>query len=83
MKVSYLTWLHEKIGVESEQIQLPDNIQKISELITHLECKGDNYVDAFKNRHVIYVALNDELASHDTAIQDEDNVTFFSAIAGG
>ncbi len=83
MKISYLTWLHERIGTDSETIQLPDSVNTIDDLITHLIGCGDQYADTFKNRHVIYAAINDEMASPDTTISDQDNVAFFSAIAGG
>lgn len=83
MKISYLTWLYERTGIHSENINLPEETRTISDLIDYLESKDLRYRNLFKNRDVIYSALNGETVSHSTEIENSDELSFYSAIAGG
>lgn len=83
MKISYLTWLHEITGVHSENIEKPDTINTISELISHLENQDVKYRNTFKNKKVIYCALNGETVDYSALISNSDHLSFYSAIVGG
>lgn len=83
MLISYLTWLHEKTGVHSEHIEISPHIFTINDLIESLSAKEQKYKDLFKNKHIIYAALNGETVPHNTHIKNQDSLSFYSAIAGG
>lgn len=83
MKISYLTWLHEKTGIHSEEISKPEKVQTIFDLMQHLEGLDPKYKTAFKHKNIIYCALNGETVDHSTSVLDTDDLSFYSAIAGG
>lgn len=83
MKIKYLTWLNEKTGKSEEYIDLPANVKNIEELISFLKQSRPEYNELFRNRHVIYTAVNDEMCSGAYEIKNSDEVSFFSAMVGG
>ena len=83
MKISYLTWLHEKTGVHSEEISKPEKVQTVSDLMQYLEELDSKYKTAFKYKNIIYCALNGETVDHGASVLDTDDLSFYSAIAGG
>lgn len=83
MQIHYLTWLRNRIGLASENIELPAEVATVSHLIAWLESKGRNYEAALKNKSVINVSVNGTLATHDHPVSNADEVSLFSAIAGG
>ena len=83
MKIQYLTWLHEKTGKHEDDVDLPDTIQNIEGLIDYLERSKPECETVFKNRQVIYTAVNDEIRQSEFPIKNTDKISFFSAVVGG
>ena len=83
MKLLYFAWLRQKIGVETEQVALPDDVTDVAGLIVLLKGRGDNYAEALKNDKVIKVAVNQAYARPGTALKDSDEVALFPPVTGG
>ena len=83
MKLLYFAWLRQKIGVETEQVALPDDVTDVAGLIVWLKGRGDNYAEALKNDKVIKVAVNHAYARPGTALKDSDEVALFPPVTGG
>lgn len=83
MKIEYLTWLQEKTGKHEDNITLPANVKNISDLMQYLEKNNPECEGIFKNKHVIYTAVNNEVKPHNYPVTESDNISFFSAIVGG
>lgn len=83
MKISYLTWLHEKSGLHSEELDKPEHIKTIAELIDYLEEKDIKYKNTFRYKSAIYCALNEETVDHSALISNTDHLAFYSPIVGG
>jgi len=83
MKIKYLTWLQEKTGKHEDHLNLPKDVETIGCLITYLENNKSECAAVFKNRSVIYTAVNNEIQQQDHSIKNTDEVSFFSAIVGG
>jgi len=83
VKLLYFAWLRQKIGVESEQVTLPDAVTDVAGLVTWLKSRGDNYANALLNDKVIKVAVNQAYARPNTPLKDSDEVALFPPVTGG
>ena len=76
--VLYFASLADKAQQGQQQLDLADNIS-LSELYTQLQQQHGFDLDTSKVR----VAINDEFASWDDAINDGDTIAFIPPVAGG
>lgn len=76
--VLYFASLADKAQQGQQQLDLADNLS-LSELYTQLKQQHGFELDTSKVR----VAINDEFASWDDAINDGDTVAFIPPVAGG
>lgn len=83
MKLLYFAWLKTKIGVAEEEVTPPDDVRTVAELIAWLKDRGPGFADALANDSVVKVAVNQEYAHRDQAIQQGDEVALFPPVTGG
>lgn len=83
MKIHYMTWLRNRIGCATEEVTLPENVRTLSDLLTHLESKGENYKRSLEDRSLIYSSKNSMLCEHSEEIFEHDEIVLFSPIVGG
>lgn len=76
--VLYFASLADKAQQGQQQLDLADNLS-LSELYTQLKQQHGFDLDTSKVR----VAINDEFASWDDAINDGDTIAFIPPVAGG
>ncbi len=76
--VLYFASLADKAQQGQQQLDLADNLS-LSELYTQLKQQHGFELDISKVR----VAINDEFASWDDAINDGDTIAFIPPVAGG
>ena len=83
MIIKYFSWIKEHIGKSEEQIELPDHIKNVSELINYLNEMDDKYNLIFDKKELVKIAVNKTYASFDTNINDNDEIAFFPPVTGG
>jgi len=83
MKLLYFAWLRDRIGLAEEEVTPPPGTDTIDGLIDWLVGRGEGYGRAFENRDIIRTAVNQDFASGQTAVGDDDEVAFFPPITGG
>ena len=83
MKILYFAWVRERVGKDSEDIDLPENITTVSALIDWLINKDEGYRAALDNRKNLKVAVNQTLVKWDHPVKDNDEVAFFPPMTGG
>ncbi|MGH1349344.1 MAG: molybdopterin converting factor subunit 1 [Methyloligellaceae bacterium] len=83
MKLLYFAWVREKTGISSEDVELPENIQTISDLIDWLITRGPEFEAAFSKRDVIRTAINQTHVQHDSSIAEAREIAFFPPVTGG
>lgn len=83
VKLVYFAWVRERIGKAQEDIELPENVTTIADLITHLRSLDDGYDAAFQEPDVIRAALDKKHMLHDAAIGDAREIAFFPPMTGG
>ncbi len=83
MKVLYFAWLRQRIGVAMEEIDLPDDVDDVGDLVGWLTAKGPGYAKGFAEPQVIRAAVNFEYVQFDHKLSNTDEVAFFPPVTGG
>ena len=83
LKLRYFAWVRERVGKAEEVIEVPAGIATISELMTWLASRGEEYAYAFKNANVIRAAIDQRHVRADTAIKGAGEIAFFPPMTGG
>lgn len=81
MKVLYFSWLRERVGVPSEDVDT--DAATARDLVDELIALGEQYVHAFDNLEAIRVAVDQEMTDMDASIADAREVAFFPPVTGG
>ncbi len=83
MRLMYFAWLREKVGVSEEQAEPPAEAVTVGQLLDWLEGRGQGYADAFADRTIVRVAVNQEYVTLDHPVAAGDEVAFFPPVTGG
>ena len=83
MIIKYFSWIKEHIGKSEEQIELPDHINNVDELINHLNELDKKYSLILEKKKLIKIAVNKTYSSFDTKISNSDEIAFFPPVTGG
>ena len=83
MKILYFSWLKEKIGTNSEEIDKPIKVDTVMDLIQFLKNISKGHEDAFTHLKSVKVAVNKNFANFETEINNNDEIAFFPPVTGG
>jgi sulfur-carrier protein len=83
LKILYFAWLRERVGKADELIEPPASVRTISDLMTWLAARGEEYGYAFENRGVIRAAIDKIHVKPDTPIGGAHEIAFFPPMTGG
>jgi molybdopterin synthase sulfur carrier subunit len=83
VKILYFAWIKEKVGMDHEDVDLPDTVLTVLDLIHWLETRSDGFKDAFLEKVFIRAAIDDYHSDLDTAIKGAKEIAFFPPITGG
>ncbi|MEO9614692.1 MAG: molybdopterin converting factor subunit 1 [Nitratireductor sp.] len=83
MKLVYFAWVRERIGHAEEELDLPDEIVTVADLLAWLAGRGEGYETALKHASAIRVAINQEHVAHDAPIEGAREIALFPPMTGG
>jgi molybdopterin synthase sulfur carrier subunit len=83
MRVLYFAWVKEKAGIADEEIDPPDGVATIAELIVWLKARGPEFANAFAKSEVIRAAIDQIHVRHDAKISGAREIAFFPPVTGG
>ena len=83
MKVLYFAKLREDLGCAEEDLVLPQGVDTVAALRSHLVARGGAWQEALAGRGAVRVAVNQELAQAGSPIKAGDEVAFFPPVTGG
>jgi molybdopterin synthase sulfur carrier subunit len=83
MRLVYFAWVRERIGRTDEEIDPPDGVRTVGELITWLAARGEEYANAFANPRVIRAAVDRSHARPEAPIAGAREIAFFPPMTGG
>lgn len=79
----YFARLREALGVSSEQIGLPPDVQDVAALTAWLRQRGGAWADELAAGRAYRVAVNQDMAEGATPLKDGDEVAIFPPVTGG
>jgi len=83
IKVLYFASVRERVGKPEEEIEPPAGIATVSQLMTWLAARGEQYAHAFENPKVIRAAIDRKHVRSDARIEGAGEIAFFPPMTGG
>ena len=83
VKIRYFAWVRERLGKTGEDIEVPVGVATVSDLMTWLAKRGEEYAHAFDNPKVIRAAIDRTHVRPETAIAGAKEIAFFPPMTGG
>ncbi len=83
VRLLYFAWVREKVGSSSEEIELPQEVETVSDLIGWLRTRGPQFDAAFARPQVIRAALDKVHVKPTARIAGAREIAFFPPVTGG
>jgi sulfur-carrier protein len=83
LKILYFASIREKVGRDSEEIELPAGVSTVAGLRGHLQARGGAWADALAEGRLLRMAVNQDMAQAGAPIKAGDEVAFFPPVTGG
>ncbi len=83
LKVRYFAWVRERVGKPDEDVEVPDTVVTVGELMTFLAARGEEYAHAFENPKVIRAAIDKAHVKPQTPLGGATEIAFFPPMTGG
>jgi molybdopterin synthase sulfur carrier subunit len=83
IRLVYFAWVRERIGKTDEDVDLPNEVGTVAELVQWLKGRGEEYEYAFENESVVRAAINHTHVKADAAIAGAREIAFFPPMTGG
>ena len=83
MRVLYFAWVKDKAGIAAEDIDPPNSVTTIAELMAWLKARGPEFANAFERAEVIRAAIDHSHVRHDARIAGAREIAFFPPVTGG
>lgn len=81
MKVLYFSWLRERVGTASQDIETVAATAR--DLVDELAALSEGHAAAFADLSIVRVALDQEMADLDAPLTGVLEVAFFPPVTGG
>ena len=78
----YFASLRETLGVDNEQVELPDGVENVAALTRWLQGRDERWHSALSNPQLL-VAVNQEIMPADTSVHNGDEIAWFPPVTGG
>ena len=58
MKLVYFAWVRERVGKTDEEVEVPESIRTVADLVRWLKGRGEEYGYAFENEGIVRAAID-------------------------
>jgi len=83
IQIRYFASLRERLGTDSEMLEPPASEATVADIAAILRRRDQPWSDVLGDDQTIMVAVNQEMASLDSCVQDGDEIAFFPPVTGG
>lgn len=84
LKLKYFSWVRERVGVEEEDIELPDHVHTLGELLAWQSTRGEAFEQAFADQELIRVAVDmQHVTDLGLDLSQAKEVAMFPPMTGG
>lgn len=82
--ILYFARFREKLGMASEAIALPeDRDSNVQSVLDTLAARGGLWQEFFAGDSTVMVAINQDMATRDSRVLDDDEIAIFPPVTGG
>ena len=79
----YFARLREALGTAREELALPESVIDVATLREALASRGGAWAQELAQSTRVRTAVNQDIASGDTPVNDGDEIAFFPPVTGG
>ena len=79
----YFARLREALGTAREELALPESVIDVASLRETLVSRGGAWAEELATTRRVRTAVNQDMASADTPVNDGDEIAFFPPVTGG
>lgn len=83
LSISYFAWVRERMGVDGEDAEVPDDARTIIDVVRWLAARDARGAAAFADEQRIRAAIDNAMAPLDTAIAGARELALFPPVTGG
>jgi molybdopterin synthase sulfur carrier subunit len=83
MRLVYFAWVRERIGKTDEDVDVPEGIATVADLVRWLKTRGEEYEHAFENETVVRAAIDRVHVKSEAAVAGAREIAFFPPMTGG
>ena len=83
MKLVYFAWVRERVGKTDEDIEVPESVGTVADLVRWLKGRGEEYGYAFENEGVVRAAIDHVHVKPEASIAGAREIAFFPPMTGG
>jgi molybdopterin synthase sulfur carrier subunit len=83
VKLRYFAWVRERVGKAEEDIDPPDAVTTVGDLVAWLTRQGEGYAYAFENPKVVRSAIDKRHVRAEAQIAGAREIAFFPPMTGG
>lgn len=83
MRLIYFARVREAVGCDSEDRDLPSEVQTVGDCVIWLATQGDNYASAFADPSRLRYALDQQLVWEETLLEGATELAIFPPVTGG
>jgi molybdopterin synthase sulfur carrier subunit len=83
VKLIYFAWVRERVGKTDEDIEVPESIGTVADLVRWLKGQGEEYSYAFENEGIVRAAIDHVHVKPEASIAGAREIAFFPPMTGG
>jgi sulfur-carrier protein len=83
VKLLYFAWLREKVGCGAEEIELPEGIATVADVVGWLKTRGAQFDEAFARPEVVRAAVDKVHVKAGASVAGAREIAFFPPVTGG
>jgi molybdopterin synthase sulfur carrier subunit len=83
VRLVYFAWVRERVGKTDENVEVPEGIGTVGDLVRWLKGRGEEYEYAFENEGIVRAAIDHVHVKPDASIAGAREIAFFPPMTGG
>lgn len=83
VRLLYFARLRELLGLASEHADLPADVHTVGDLLAWLRRRPGKWAEHLGEDRAFRVAVNQDMASTDTRLSENDEIALFPPVTGG
>ncbi|MGB5484565.1 molybdopterin converting factor subunit 1 [Parasphingorhabdus sp.] len=83
INIIYFAWVRERLGLDGEQVSLPETVRTISDVLTLLADRGAAYAEVLSDVEKLRFALDQDYGTPASLVGTAKELAIFPPVTGG